>query len=143
MDALPKRRQAQQKARSEAVQDAVDRDGRCMAYCCSCRTDRGPFARKLDGHHIIPLSQGGPDVPENIITLCHQYAHHAAHHGYSDPGRGGHVPAAVYMYETMAMLRDTCEWRWSEEAWQFTRLRRNQSIPLLSGPASCGHSRDE
>ncbi len=24
----------------------------------------------LHAHHIIPRAQGGPDVPENIITLC-------------------------------------------------------------------------
>jgi 5-methylcytosine-specific restriction endonuclease McrA len=115
------RRQQQKETRSAAVQTALDQDGRCMAFCCSCRTDRDPFARTLDGHHIVPLSQGGLDVAENIITLCHKYAHQAAHHGYKDGGQ--HIPAAVFMYETMARLRDTCEWRWSEEAWQFTRRR--------------------
>src|SRR5262249_2170649 len=24
----------------------------------------------LHGHHIVPRSKGGPDTPENVITLC-------------------------------------------------------------------------
>jgi len=24
----------------------------------------------LDGHHIIPVSTGGPDMIENVISLC-------------------------------------------------------------------------
>ena len=34
----------------------------------------------LDPHHIIPVSQGGDDVVENIITLCRK--HHDQAQGY-------------------------------------------------------------
>ena len=38
--------------------------------------DQGPYTQK---HHIIPLSAGGPDTPDNIIRLswlAHYYAHY-------------------------------------------------------------------
>lgn len=38
--------------------------------------EQGPYTQK---HHIIPLSSGGPDIPENIIKLSwltHYYAHY-------------------------------------------------------------------
>src|SRR5262249_31513841 len=34
--------------------------------------------RWVDLHHILPVSQGGTNAPENLITLCR--AHHQEHH---------------------------------------------------------------
>lgn len=121
-----KRQEAQ--AMSEAAKEALSCDGRCMAYCCPCKLD--PLARKLDAHHIIPRSQGGPDTPDNLITLCQKYGHAAAHHGYHD-GRK-HIPGAEFMRETLGVLRGTNLWRWSEEAWEYT-VNRSERVRAKVG----------
>jgi 5-methylcytosine-specific restriction protein A len=45
--------------------------GRCEAPGC------GNPIREV--HHIVPVSKGGTDLPENLIALCD--AHHAQAHG--------------------------------------------------------------
>ena len=62
------------------------RDGGCCADGCTSRY-------RLQPHHRIPWSQGGPTSPENLVTLC-WFHHHVAIHqmGYtikpdSPPGR--------------------------------------------------------
>lgn len=44
-----------------------ERDG----YQCQICGDRegDPYC-VLHAHHIVPRSKGGPDAPENVITLC-------------------------------------------------------------------------
>ena len=44
------------------------RDGyKCV--CCKKKPDKN---RKLEAHHILPVSKGGSDDPDNLVTLCHQ-----------------------------------------------------------------------
>lgn len=43
-----------------------------------CRNDCG--RRATDGHHILLRSQGGDDVPDNVMPLCHE-CHMAWHAG--------------------------------------------------------------
>jgi hypothetical protein len=38
--------------------------------CQVCGDRKGSPYCVLRGHHITPRSQGGPDIPENVITLC-------------------------------------------------------------------------
>ncbi|PIU01079.1 MAG: hypothetical protein COT74_00820 [Bdellovibrionales bacterium CG10_big_fil_rev_8_21_14_0_10_45_34] len=48
---------------------------------CTHRNNRGfrcPEKRWLDFHHIIPVSHGGKDNPENVTILCR--SHHLQHH---------------------------------------------------------------
>src|SRR3990172_2130628 len=50
-----------------------ERDGyRCAVPGCTCR-------RNLHSHHLEYRSVGGPDVPENRITLCGQHHLRAVH----------------------------------------------------------------
>jgi hypothetical protein len=51
----------------------LHRDGGCTADGCSSR-------HRLEVHHIIPASQGGPTDPENLTTLC-WFHHHVVIHG--------------------------------------------------------------
>ena len=37
------------------------RDGRCV---------RCGSTHYLSAHHVIPRAQGGPDTPENLVSLC-------------------------------------------------------------------------
>lgn len=47
---------------------------------CGCDVERGhrKSDRSAELHHLIPKAAGGPDVPENLVTLCfncHKQAH--------------------------------------------------------------------
>lgn len=52
---------------------------------CNYCAQLGPFINSkgkpyLEVHHVIPLSKGGPDTPENCVALCpncHKSLHHA------------------------------------------------------------------
>lgn len=67
-------------------------DGGCVVDGCTSRY-------RLEVHHLVPSSQGGPHDPENLVTLC-WYHHHVSVHGQRmqlDPGSPPHrrrlVPA--------------------------------------------------
>ena len=61
----------------------LHRDGGCTADgCTSCY--------RLEAHHVIPWSEGGPTDPENLATLC-WFHHHVVVHGWGyriDPRLG-------------------------------------------------------
>ena len=67
--------------RSEATK--VYAKKRADGFCEACKieapfnTPKGPY---LEVHHLTRLSDGGPDLPENVVALCptcHRRAHHA------------------------------------------------------------------
>lgn len=79
---LPRRHVASQRE-TEALRDQF-RDARCVA--CG--------ATHVELHHVVPRSQGGDDVAENIAPLCHP--HHQAFEDHS-PG-WEKIAAYVRMY---------------------------------------------
>ena len=53
--------------------------GRCE-YCGKLGFETKNGGIYLETHHVVPLSEGGPDVEANVIALCpdhHRQAHHA------------------------------------------------------------------
>lgn len=52
----------------------LHRDGGCTADGCTSRY-------RLEVHHKIPWSEGGPTDPENLTTLC-WFHHHVVVHGF-------------------------------------------------------------
>lgn len=66
-----------------------DRD-RCVA--CGCA---GSHGFHLEVHHIVYRSQGGPDNPLNLVTLCGD-CHRSAHGGRSDRLRGEELQWMVW-----------------------------------------------
>lgn len=61
----------------------LHRDGGCTADGCTSRY-------RLEVHHVIPWSEGGPTTPENLTTLC-WFHHHVVVHGFGyriDPRLG-------------------------------------------------------
>lgn len=52
----------------------MHRDGGCTADGCTSRY-------RLQAHHIIPWSEGGPTDPDNLATLC-WFHHHVVIHGW-------------------------------------------------------------
>jgi 5-methylcytosine-specific restriction protein A len=57
---------------------------RCRGVCGRCGK-AAPFTRPngqpyLEVHHVLPLSEGGPDTVDNAIALCPN-CHRRAHHG--------------------------------------------------------------
>jgi hypothetical protein len=51
---------------TQVTRKARERDGACLYGLWHKDGCQGG----LDGHHIIPVGVGGPDVIENVITLC-------------------------------------------------------------------------
>ncbi len=61
----------------------LHRDGGCTADGCTSRY-------RLEVHHVVPWSEGGPTTPENLKTLC-WFHHHVVVHGFGyriDPRLG-------------------------------------------------------
>jgi hypothetical protein len=61
----------------------LHRDGGCTADNCTS-------LYRLEVHHVIPWSEGGPTDPENLTTLC-WFHHHVVVHGFGyriDPALG-------------------------------------------------------
>ncbi len=52
----------------------LHRDGGCTADGC-------PSRYRLEAHHKVPWSEGGPTDPENLTTLC-WFHHHVVIHGW-------------------------------------------------------------
>ena len=48
--------------------------------CRACGKSKYKDGAKLEVHHIIRKADGGTDVPENVVTLCHDC--HDAHHNH-------------------------------------------------------------
>jgi len=49
------------------------------AALCEVHRRHTPASHINDRHHVWPLGKGGPDIPENIITVCptgHRNIHH-------------------------------------------------------------------
>ena len=46
--------------------------------CRACGKSKHKDGVRLDVHHIIRKADGGTDIPENVVTLCHDC--HEAHH---------------------------------------------------------------
>ena len=72
--------QSKEYERDPAVKaEVLDRAKGLCEYCYKrpfLTYDREPY---LEVHHIIPLSEGGPDTVKNTIALCPE-CHRAAHH---------------------------------------------------------------
>ncbi len=52
---------------------------------CQLCNETAPFFREdgtpfLEVHHVIPLAENGPDIPENAVALCPN-CHRRCHHG--------------------------------------------------------------
>jgi len=56
----------------EATRSRVlDRDGHACRFCgISNDEHKDEYRRELSAHHIIPDRDGGPDHPDNLITVC-------------------------------------------------------------------------
>ena len=52
----------------------LHRDGGCAADGCTSRY-------RLEPHHIVPWSEGGPTDPDNLVALC-WFHHHVVIHGW-------------------------------------------------------------
>jgi hypothetical protein len=65
----------------------IDRDGcRCLVPDCRCR-------RNLEGHHGKYRSAGGPDTPDNLVTMCAGHHRGVIHKGYGSVE--GRAPQAL------------------------------------------------
>jgi 5-methylcytosine-specific restriction enzyme A len=57
--------------------------GRAAGYCEWCKQRGFRMANGsvfLETHHVVPLSESGPDIVSNVVALCANH-HREAHHG--------------------------------------------------------------
>ncbi|RLG19529.1 hypothetical protein DRN74_06725 [Candidatus Micrarchaeota archaeon] len=65
---------------------------------------------RLHAHHIIPLSQGGTNTLDNLITLCEEC--HAKYHPHMNPGsyaqrelpKPSHPGLIIFLYVLAVLL---------------------------------------
>ena len=50
--------------------EARERDGVCLYGLWHKGQVNGPCSGGADGHHILPVGVGGPDLIQNVIRLC-------------------------------------------------------------------------
>jgi hypothetical protein len=55
------------------------RDGLICRLCGRAPQTQQNYHRGFEYHHVMPQSEGGPDVADNLILLCHDC--HLRHHG--------------------------------------------------------------
>ena len=87
--------------------------------CRTCgKSPRDDSSVKLEVHHIIRRADGGTDVPDNVVTLCHD-CHELHHQGkkkvkfYRPPKRKGeaHMNAMRnYLLDTVLHTNKRVEW---------------------------------
>ena len=108
---MAKRKRVPEKIRDKLLADALFR-------CCLC-----PQRTQLtvEKHHILPVSEGGPNTEDNLIVVCGNC--HDAIHLARDAGR------QVYTEDQIL----ECKRRWIELCWRpdLTMEQRIQEAPAL------------
>jgi hypothetical protein len=79
---------------SAVTRKARDRDGACLYGLWHKDGCRGI----LDGHHITPVGVGGPDVIENVISLC-RWHHTLAEARRIEPDELRRLMTVYHQYE--------------------------------------------
>jgi hypothetical protein len=74
---------AEQDAEYAATAPLEPRTPRPIGEGCPCVITHAPAAYVAELHHIVPRSWGGPDVPENLASVCNN-THQAVHHLLDD-----------------------------------------------------------
>lgn len=76
-----RQRTSSQFTRDPAVRSAaLARAGGLCEFCKAPGFETASGGIYLESHHIVPLAEGGKDLPENVIALCPLH-HREAHHG--------------------------------------------------------------
>lgn len=105
------RRQVEKK-RGVAKKEAKRLDGQCMNLDCPCHNDPSFTGGVFSVHHIIPLSAGGGDVVENMITFC-SISHDRAENGM-DLGNGKRLTGREFVLSVLRQHIGQYYWRWSD-----------------------------
>lgn len=62
-----------------------------MAHTCGCVASHRPAVMVIEKHHILPLSWGGADAPDNWLYVC-PTSHYNIHSALNVLVHAGHVP---------------------------------------------------
>lgn len=79
---------------------------------CACVSSHTPSAYVPNRHHVIPLSWGGPDVPENTVMLCPN-SHSSVHRLLNEYIRSGGLPSWEVRREFNAYVRGLAATAWA------------------------------
>jgi 5-methylcytosine-specific restriction endonuclease McrA len=69
---------------------AIRRDGECLVCAHLVRLEDGGA---LVAHHVIGRAHGGPDILQNLVTLCS--SHHSTYEGLKRAGRATRLTRLV------------------------------------------------
>ncbi len=102
----------------------LDRDGYKCQHCKGKSKDK-----HLQCHHIVFRSDGGPDTPENLITLC-RTCHQALHAGEIElKKRRSKTKHATDMGIIKSQLKKS-DWEFEETFGFETKFKREQFLKL-------------
>lgn len=80
---------------------------------CSCRATHRPAPHRLNRHHALPQSWGGPTVLDNLIDLCPTA--HVNVHMLIDLYTTGHGEVPPATLRTFSLLeRRLAKWAWDQ-----------------------------
>lgn len=101
---------------SDKIRDKLLAD--VLFRCCLCPDH---VALTVHKHHILPISEGGPDTEENLVVVCPNC--HDAIHLARDAGRRLYTPEQLL----------DCKRRWVELCWRkdLTMDQRVQEAPAI------------
>lgn len=90
---------------------------------CPCRATHRPIPRRLNRHHVLPESWGGPTIPDNLIDICPTT--HVNTHMLIDLYNKNHGEVPVTTLRTFSFLeRRLAKWAWE--------LRPSEHPPITS-----------
>ena len=79
---------------------------------CACSSTHAPTVEEFERHHIVPKSEGGKSVAENLVWLC-PTAHSNVHKRLrallvkgKQPPNGNHLVRSIALTAYTAILAD-------------------------------------
>jgi 5-methylcytosine-specific restriction protein A len=83
----------------EVRRNVLLRAGGCCEFCSEQGFKTSDGAIFLETHHVVPLSEGGPDTESNVVAICPNH-HREAHYGATSD------KIKIYLQSHLAKLLD-------------------------------------
>ena len=108
--------------------------------CCACGKSKHKDGVKLEVHHIIRKADGGTDVPENVVTLCHDC--HDAHHNHGKTLKFRRPPqhkGEAHMNAMKELIMTRLQYEHHRIGWRHVFLLAHETFGYLTAMARREH----